>query len=145
LSVRDKLIQVVYAAVVPAGWSCAWVDGSSIKTDAQRQAGIGGVLMDADGKVIEYINRAIGNKGAFDAEITALVAMLQLDTDHQYFKLWVYCDNQGLANLWHEQRDDHRLDERRTQVKLLQKFALRYISRAHNHITHVLAQKAIEE
>ena len=143
LSVRDELMQAVYAAAVPVGWSCAWVDGSSIKTDTQRHAGIGGVLMDANGKVIERMSQAIGEQGAFDAEVAALVAMLQLAIDHQQSQLWVYCDNQGLVNLWHEQRDDHRLDKIRTQVKPLQQFALRYIPSAHNQIAHVLAQKAI--
>lgn len=144
LAVRDELILAVYAAVVPVEWSCAWVDGSSIKTDSQRRAGIGGVLMDAQGHIIARLSRAIGAQGAFDAEIAALVAMLQLAIAHQQLQLSIYCDNQGLVQLWLEQREDSRLVEIHALVKQLQKFSLRYIPRVHNQIANALAQQAIK-
>ena len=144
LSERDELMLAVYAATVPAQWSCAWVDGSSIKTEARRRAGIGGVLLDADGNVIERFSRAIGEQGGFDAELAALSALLQLAIDHKQLQLWVYCDNQGLVNLWHERRDDPRLEGIRVLVRHLQKFALRYIPRAHNQIANALAQQAVK-
>lgn len=142
LRVRDELILAVYASAVPSGWSCAWVDGSSITIGSHRQAGIGGLLMDTHGTVIEQISRPIGEQGAFEAEVAALAAILQSAIDQQQFKLWVYCDNQGLVQFWHEQRDDRRLDAIRALVEHLEKFALRGIPRQHNHSTHVLARQA---
>ena len=91
------------------------------------------------------MSRASGEQGAFDAEVAALAAMLQHAIEHQQLKLWVYCDNQGLVNLWHEQRDDHRLEGVRALVKQLQKFTLRYLPRAHNQIANALARESIKQ
>jgi hypothetical protein len=116
LRLRDELILAVYAAEVPKGWSCGWADGASFEANGRQQAGIGGLLVDSDGLVIERISRSIGEKGAFAAELAALAAVMQCATERQQKWLWLYTDNRGLAQLWDEHRGDNRLNELRRQA-----------------------------
>jgi ribonuclease HI len=143
LRLRDELILAVYAAVAPKGWSCGWADGASFKTDGHRQAGIGGLLMDSDGTVIERISRSIGEEDAFAAELAALIAVMQCATERQQKRLWLYTDNRGLVQLWNEHRDDNRLDELRRQATGLERFTLRAIPRLHNQPANALARAAV--
>jgi ribonuclease HI len=140
---RDELILAVYAAVVPKGWSCGWADGASFKTGGHRQAGIGGLLMDSGGTVIERISRLIGEADAFAAELAALTAVMQCATERRQKRLWLYTDNRGLVQLWNAHRDDNRLDELRRQAASLERFTLRAIPRLHNQPANALARAAV--
>jgi len=142
LHLRDELILIVYAAVVPKGWICGWADGASFKTDGHRQAGIGGLLVDSSGTVIERIIRLIGEESAFAAELAALIAVMQCVTERQQKRLWLYTDNWGLVQLWNEHRDDNRLNELRRLAASLEKFTLRAIPRLHNQPANALARAA---
>jgi ribonuclease HI len=143
LRLRDELILAVYAAVVPKGWSCGWADGASFETDGHRQAGIGGLLADSDGIVIERISRSIGDEGAFAAELAALTAVMQCATERQQKWLWLYTDNRGLVQLWNEHRGDNRLNELRRQAAGLKRFTLRAIPRLLNQPANALARAAV--
>jgi ribonuclease HI len=143
LRLRDELILAVYAAVVPKGWSCGWADGASFETDGHRQAGIGGLLVDSDGIVIERISRSIGDEGAFAAELAALIAVMQCATERQQKWLWLYTDNRGLVQLWNEHRGDNRLNELRRQAAGLKRFTLRVIPRLLNQPANALARAAV--
>lgn len=144
LRLRDELILAVYAAVMPKGWSCGWADGASFTTDGHLQAGIGGLLADSDGKVIERISRSIGEEGAFSAELAALIAVMQCATERQQKRLWLYTDNRGLVQLWNEHRSDNRLNALHRQAVSLERFALRVIPRLHNQPANALARAAVK-
>lgn len=143
LRLRDELIVAVYAAVVPKGWNCGWADGASFEADGRQQAGIGGLLVDSDGMVIERISRSIGEEGAFAAELAALIAVMQCATARQQKWLWLYTDNRGLVQLWDEHRSDNRLKELRRQAASLKRFTLRPIPRLHNQPANALARAAV--
>lgn len=143
LRLRDELMLSVYAAVIPKGWSCGWTDGASFKTDRHQQAGIGGLLMDSGGTVIEQISRAIGEADAFAAELAALIAVMQCATERQQKRLWLYTDNRGLVQLWNEHRSDIRLIELRRQAASLERFILCAIPRLHNQPANALARAAV--
>jgi ribonuclease HI len=143
LRLRDELILAVYAAKVPKGWSCGWADGASFKTDGHRQAGIGGLLMDSGGTVIERISRSIGEADAFAAELAALIAVMQCATERQQKRLWLYTDNRGLVQLWNEHRDDKRLNKLSGQAASLERFTLRAIPRLHNQPANALARAVV--
>ena len=145
LEIRDELILALYASVVPIGWACAWCDGSSIELDSTRRAGIGGLVMDCDGRVIARFCRAVGEKDAFGAELTALASVIRIALDYQQRRLWVYTDNYGLAQLWLEQRKDARLAEIRRLSGALKRFSLRAIPRQYNQPANALARKATSE
>ena len=143
LETRDELILALYASIVPKGWACAWCDGSSIKLHSTQRAGIGGVVMDGSGNVVARISRAIGEKDAFTAELTALASVIDAALEHQQRRLWVYTDNYGLAQLWHEQRTDKRLAEIRKLSGSLERFSLRAIPRQYNQPANALARQAV--
>lgn len=142
LATRDNLIMALYATAVPRGWACAWCDGSSIKQDDHYQAGIGGIVMNAEGIVIAHICRAIGDYHAYEAEIAAVATVIRTALDSLQRRLWVYTDNHGLAQLWQEHRDDNRLAEIRRLALDLDRFALRALPRQHNQPANALAKKA---
>lgn len=143
LARRDALIEAVYAAVVPTGWSCAWIDGASRQSGTRRNAGIGGILLDSDGRRIAQISRAIGEQDAFGAELAALTAMIRCALEHRQPRLWVYTDNDALIHLWQEQREDRSLDEVYALVGQLEKFVIQAIPRLHNQPSNTLARAAI--
>ena len=143
LATRDKLIMALYATAVPQGWACAWCDGSSVKQDDHYQAGIGGIVMNSEGTVIARLCHAIGDYHAYEAEIAAVAAVIRTALDYQQRRLWVYTDNHGLAQLWHEHRNDNRLTEIRRFALDLDRFALRALPRQHNQPANALAKKAI--
>lgn len=145
LETRDELILALYASIVPKGWACAWCDGSSIKLDSTQRAAIGGLVMDSGGRVIARISRAIGEKDAFSAELTALASVIGSALEHQQRRLWIYTDNHGLAQLWQEQRYDKRLAEIRRLSGALERFSLRIIPRQYNQPANALARQATSE
>lgn len=145
LARRDELILTVYTAATPAGWCCAWIDGASRQSGSQRLAGIGGLLLDSDGRCIAQLSRAIGEQGAFEAELAALSSIIQCAIEYQQLLLWVYTDNPALLHLWQKQRNDSRLDGIRKQVAQLDKFVLCEIPRLHNQPANALARAAIKQ
>jgi ribonuclease HI len=142
LAGRDELIMALYASTVPQGWARAWCDGSSFKLDSHYQAGIGGIIKDSNGNVIERISRAIGDHHAYDAELAAVAAVIGTALAHQQRRLWVFTDNHGLTQLWQEHRDDSRLAEIRRLASDLERFALQALPRQHNQLANALAKKA---
>ena len=76
LTARDTLILTLYAATTPPQWYNAWCDGSSRPTQTGHRAGIGGVVMNAHGELLERIARGMGEETAFNAEIHAAAAVL---------------------------------------------------------------------
>jgi putative hydrolase of the HAD superfamily len=142
LVARDELIMALYAAMAPPGWAIAWCDGSSMKIDSRQHAGIGGIVMDGNARVIARICRAIGEQGAFAAELAALAAVMRCAHEHRQRRLRVYTDNPGLAQLWREQRGDERLAEIRRLAAGLEKFSLKAIPRQYNQPADTLARQA---
>ncbi len=141
---RDELILHLYASTVPKGWSCGWSDGSSVRADSHFRAGIGGILMDSGGNIIERISRSIGAQDAFDAELVAVVAVMQSAIALKQLRLMVYIDNEGIVQLWHEKRDDKRLDDINRLRKRFERFALEKIRRLHNQPANALAKQAVK-
>lgn len=142
LITRDELITQLYASLAPNGWATAWCDGSSIKQQPVRAAGIGVIVMDASGVNIERISRFIGNRTAFAAEIMAVVAALEIAGHHNIEKLRVYTDNKALVQLWCTQREDPRLQSIRQAAEKLKHLEILAIPRLHNQIANALAKQA---
>jgi ribonuclease HI len=144
LQARDELILHLYASAVPQGWSCGWSDGSSVRDNSHYQAGVGGIVMDSDGNIIERISRGIGDKSAFDAELTAVVAVMYSALERKQTRLVVYTDNKGIVQLWAEQRADERLHDIRQLGKRFERFSLRSLPRLHNQPANALAKQAVQ-
>jgi len=145
LQVRNELILALYAALIPPGWSCGWSDGAIFYENAERHAGIGGLLMDHDGNVIECLSEESDSNDAFGAELAAVAAVIDIAIENQQSRLWLYCDNPGLVQLWHEHHDDPRLTSLRKSSARLEKFALRVVPRLHNQPAHTLARAAVKK
>lgn len=143
LSARDELILALYASLVPPGWACAWSDGSSVKINTHRHAGIGGIVMDSDGAIIARISRPAGELGAFDAEIAALAAVISIAIESRQQRLRVYTDNYGLAQLWREKRNDKRLEKIRELGEKLERLSVFPVPRLHNQPANALARLAV--
>lgn len=144
LRARDELILLLYASAVPGGWSCGWSDGASVRVNSHYIAGIGGIIMDRGGNIIDRISRGIGDKSAFDAELAAVVAVMHSAIERKQTKLMVYTDNKGLVQLWHERRGDERLDDIHQLSERFERFSLRPIPGQHNQPTNALAKQAIQ-
>ena len=142
LAARDELTMALYAAMAPPGWAVAWCDGSSLKIDSRRHAGIGGIVMDGTAQVVARISRSIGEQHAFAAELAALEAVMQAARAHGLRRLRVYTDNPGLAQLWRERRTDERLAEIRHLAAGLERFSLKAIPRRYNQPADSLARQA---
>jgi FMN phosphatase YigB (HAD superfamily)/ribonuclease HI len=139
---RDALILSLYASMAPKAWAVAWCDGSSMKLDSRRCAGIGGIVMDRDRVIVASISEAIGEKSAFAAELAALASVVRTAVDHGLQRLRVYTDNYGLAQLWREHRDDERLADIRQLGRELERFSLKAIPRRYNQPANALARQA---
>lgn len=143
LAVRNELLMALYAAIAPAGWANAWCDGSSIKDNATHRAGIGAVIMDTSGKCIAKISHSVGEKTAFEAEIAALVAVLESAVAHDIERLRVHTDCKALVQLWCEQRDDQRLAAIQSYLSRCKRLEIQAIPRLHNQTAHALAKQAV--
>jgi ribonuclease HI len=143
LSARDALILALYASLIPPGWACAWSDGSSVKVNANRHAGIGGIVMDSNGTILARISRPAGELTAFDAEIAALAAVISTAVESRQQRLRVYTDNYGLAQLWREKRNDKRLEKIRELGAKLERLSVFPVPRLHNQPANALARQAV--
>lgn len=142
LTRRDELIMTLYADRTPAGWGNAWCDGSSSGRGSELHAGIGAVLLDASGKRISETRRYVGRKTAFQAELTALTEVLEIALAHNIEQLRVHTDSKALVQLWHQQRQDPRLEPVRLLGCRFKRLHIRAIPRLHNQLANALAKQA---
>ena len=139
---RDELIMALYAGRAPEGWANAWSDGSSHRRAAELHAGIGAVLLDKRGQCISRISRYVAGKSAFEAEITALVAVLEDALRYHIERLRVNSDCKALVQLWYEQREDPRLAPVRLLASRFKGLHINAIPRLHNQTANALAKQA---
>ncbi len=145
LSNRDELIMALYAGATPEGWANAWCDGSSSRQASERHAAVGVVLMDVGGKCISQTSRYVGGKSAFEAELTALKAAMDIALAHNIERLRVHTDSKALVQLWHERWDDPRLTDVRLLGARFRGLHIRAIPRLHNQVANALARRARSE
>ena len=105
-------------------------------------AGIGAVVLDASGRCVSRMRRYVGRKTAFQAELNALTAVLEIALAHHIERLRVHSDSKALVQLWHEQRDDPRLEPVRLLSLRFQGLHIRAIPRLHNQVANALAKQA---
>jgi ribonuclease HI len=139
---RDALIAALYAAAAPHGWFVAWCDGSSSRAPPGR-AGLGGFIIDSRGEPASQIARFAPGLDSFAAEIGALVAVLETGLALGAREMRAHTDCPALAQLWHERREDHRLDAVRTLARRYRRFELRAVPRKHNAPANRLAREAM--
>jgi len=139
---RDELMMAIYAAAAPCGWFNAWCDGSSSRSPHGR-SGVGGVVMDGEGRIIARVARFVPGLEPFAAEIAALAAVLQAALGAGAKQLRVHTDCLALARLWNTRRTDPRLDTVRSLTCMLRGFAIRTVPRAHNNLANQLARAAM--
>lgn len=140
---RDTLIRVIYAGRAPADCCCAWTDGSVYSAAEKCIAGLGGILWDPAGVMINEFSLRKEGMDSFTAEIAAIETVLGKARAHGVTRLRVHTDCEALVQLWLRQREDARLAEIRRfagEFKLLQ---LQNVPRQHNHLAHQLARQAI--
>jgi hypothetical protein len=139
---RDALMTAIYSAAVPRGWFVAWCDGSSSRAPAGR-AGLGGLIVNPQGKVAAQFARFVADLDPFGSEIAALAAVLQVGLAAGVSRMRVHTDCSALAQLWHARRADPRLDDVRALARRYLRFELRAIPRAHNDPSNRLARQAM--
>lgn len=139
LAVRDALIEALYRDAAPKGWFNAWCDGS-VRTDGS--AGIGALVLGADGRVVGRISRAVEQPSPFEAEIAALEAVLDLAVKHDFRRVRVHTDCRALVDLWRAHRADPRLAPVRSLAQRLERLELRVVPRLHNQPAHRLARES---
>jgi ribonuclease HI len=140
LRARDGVILAVYAGDTPARWHTAWCDSSV--TNGAHIAGVGGLLQDAAGRQVAELARRASERTPFEAEIAALVAVVQLARAHDVERLRVYCDCSALARLWHARRDDPRLAALAVLARDFRRLQVCSLPREHNQPAHRLAKSA---
>jgi ribonuclease HI len=145
LSHRDDLIMALYADQAPEGWANAWCDGSSNRQTSGLHAGVGTVLLNAGGKCISQTSLYVNGKTAFEAELTALTAVLDIASTRKIDRLRVHTDSKALVQLWYAQREDPRLAPVRSLSSRFKRLDIRAIPRLHNQIAHSLAKRAISD
>lgn len=139
LAARDHLIQALYARDSPRGWCTAWCDGSG---NGSQPGAVGGVLVDAHGRVIGQWSRMVPARDPFATEIAALASAFAFAAAHGAARLRVYTDCVALVRLWHAQRADERLDAARARARALAQVQLRALPRLHNQLANRLARAA---
>jgi ribonuclease HI len=135
---RDRLILAIYADATPAGWHTAWCDGSI--TVGKREAGIGGLLMDAAGQIVAELTRRVPGLTPFEAEIAALVAILQVARAQGVQRLRVYSDCSAVVQLRQQCRDDTRLAAVAALAREFRRLQVCALPRLHNQPAHRLAK-----
>lgn len=138
LRARDRLMLAIYAAATPGGWHTAWCDGSIVA--GTREAGIGGLLTDAAGRVVAELTRRVAESTPFEAEIAALVAILQVAHAQGAPRLRVYSDCGAVVRLWQRSRDDPRLAALAALAREFRRLEIRALPRLHNQPAHRLAK-----
>jgi len=142
LSRRDDLTMALYADLAPPGWANAWCDGSSSRQASGLHAGVGVVVLDASGTCIGETGRYVGDKTAFQAELTALMLVLEIALAHDIERLRVHTDSKALAQLWQEHRQDPRLAPVRALGSRFKGLHIDAIPRLHNQVANALAKQA---
>jgi ribonuclease HI len=139
LAARDALMLAIYRQAAPGGWFVAWCDGSVKPGTDRSRAGIGGIVMDREGKVVTTLSGPVAADTAFDTEIAALAAVLHAAIDHGAERLCVYTDCAALVRHSDRHRRDRRLADVRKSMGELPDVELRLIPRKHNQPAHALA------
>lgn len=145
LAARDALVLALYARATPRGTFTTWSDGSSKMTPQELIAGIGGLLMDPQGRIVSRLSRPCRGLDAFAAEIAALEAVQHSAAVLGAERLRVYTDCVALLHLWLESRADARLEKVREQARRFRRFELRALPRAHNQPANRLARQALAQ
>ena len=135
---RDRLILAVYAHSTPAGWHTAWCDGSI--GVGVRAAGLGGLLLDPAGRNVAELAHNVRDLTAFDAEVAALVAILQVARAQGAHRLRVYSDCGAVVQLWQRNRADPRLAALAALAREFRRLEIRALPRLHNQPAHRLAK-----
>jgi len=142
LAARDVLMLAVYRQAAPRGWFVAWCDGS-VRPDTDRsRAGIGGILMDGEGKVVMKLSGSVEAVAAFETEVAGLAAVLNAAIDRGAERLCIYTDCVALVRHLHRRRRDPRLADVLKSMGKLPGVELRLIPRKHNQPAHALALAA---
>jgi ribonuclease HI len=140
LAVRDELVLRAYAHVLGTNVSAGWCDGSSVAIDGERSAGVGGLLMTPQGKIIARISSHAGRLDALKAEIAALDAVLREALERGIKRVVVHTDCTALTTMWKQRRGDPRIASVRALAREFQSMKLRCIPRRHNGPAHALAK-----
>jgi len=135
---RDALIEAIYAAATPPGWCGAWSDGAS--RDGEH-AGLGGILLDHDGRRLATIAHSREPMTALAAEIAAFEAVLQLAGDHGVQRLRLHTDCQALVDRWRS-GGGSALAHARQLAQCFDGFEIRIVPRLHNQPAAALARRA---
>ena len=135
---RDRLMLAIYADATPAGWHSAWCDGSIAA--GMPATGLGGLLMDAAGRIVAEITRRAPSLTPFEAEIAALVAILQAARAQGARRLRVYSDCVAAVRLWQRSRDDARLAALAALARDFRRLEICALPRLHNQPAHRLAK-----
>lgn len=143
LTAREALILALYASTTPRGAFTAWSDGSSRKGADGLVAGIGGLLMDPDGRIVARLSRLRRGLDAFAAELAALEAVMRAAERRGAERLRAYTDCVALQQLWLQKRIDPRLDRIRDLARRFRRVDLRALPRAHNQPADRLAHAAL--
>lgn len=138
LQARDRLMLALYANATPAGWHTAWCDGSLAA--ARTATGIGGLVVDASGRIVAEFARRVPDQPPFEAEIAAVVATLEAAHAHGARRLRVYSDCGAAVRLWHQRRDDARLAALAALAGEFRRLQICVLPRLHNQPAHRLAQ-----
>lgn len=141
LARREAVIFAVYAAAVPTGWYCGWCDGSSLRRQGTRRAGIGGILLDPLRRPVAEFADPIGDFAPLEAEIAALVRLLRIALALGVQRLKVHTDSFAVAHLWLRQRRDTRMLAIVKLAARLRAFRLQRIPRQHNLSAHRMARR----
>ena len=136
---RDDFILALYADATPAGWHTAWCDGS-VAAERRAGAGIGGLVMDPEGRIVAQLARRVPDLAPFEAEIAALAETLRAARAQGAQRLRVHTDCDALVRAWQRRRDDPRLQAIATLAKGFRRMELRALPRLHNQPAHRLAK-----
>lgn len=90
---RDRIVRVLYAAMLRPGWHVAWADASVLDKHA---SGIGGLVADGDGRVLIRVCQAVGRLPPFEAEIAAAAALAAAAARRGATHLRLYTDCRAL-------------------------------------------------
>lgn len=143
LATRNALTLALYAGTASGGAFAAWSDGSSKKNADGPVAGIGGLVMAPDGRIVARLSRARRGLDAFAAEIAALQSVMQAAARHGAARLCVFTDCIALQRLWLEKRTDPRLARVNELARGFRRFDLRALPRLHNQAADRLARQAL--
>lgn len=134
---RDRLLLRLYAAAAPQEWHSAWCDGSHVG----GAGGIGGLILQRDGKPLCRFSENCRKTDAFSLEIKALERTVQAAIEYDIERLRVHSDCVALARMWHRSREDARLQKVHALARRLRAFGIYHIPRQHNRPAHRLAQE----